>query len=33
MIDWRGVPIAIYDRLGKEIWRGEFGSFGWGAII
>jgi len=28
MMDWRGVPIAIYGELGKEIWRGEFGPFG-----
>jgi len=26
--DWRGVPRAVYDELGKEIWRGEFGPFG-----
>jgi RHS repeat-associated protein len=26
--DWRGVPRVIYDELGKEIWRGEFGPFG-----
>jgi RHS repeat-associated protein len=26
--DWRGVPRVIYDELGKEIWKGEFGPFG-----
>jgi len=26
--DWRGVPRAVYDEAGKEIWRGEFGPFG-----
>jgi uncharacterized protein RhaS with RHS repeats len=28
MMDWRGVPIAIYGELEREIWRGEFGPFG-----
>jgi RHS repeat-associated protein len=28
MIDWRGVPRAVYDEEGKEIWRCEFGPFG-----
>jgi RHS repeat-associated protein len=28
MMDWRGVPRAVYDELGREIWRGKFGSFG-----
>jgi len=27
-MDWRGVPRAVYDEAGKEIWRGEFGPFG-----
>jgi RHS repeat-associated protein len=26
--DWRGVPRAVYDEAGREIWRGEFGPFG-----
>jgi len=28
MMDWRGVPRAVYDEAGKEIWREEFGPFG-----
>jgi len=27
-MDWRGIPRAIYDELGREIWRVEFGPFG-----